>query len=94
MGARSAKTYGPRLLPGSGILQQLKDLASLGQSGNIAKIHRNILMAALSINMLSEGDKLDGQTQCATEIENERESIADIISQAQYVLLYYMSGSY
>ncbi|KAF8177879.1 hypothetical protein BJ912DRAFT_1063436 [Pholiota molesta] len=79
--AKSTRTYGPRLL-GSGLLQQLKDLALLGQSGNVAKIHHNILMAALSINVLSEVKKLDDPMQDATELEHEQESIVEIISHA------------
>ncbi|KAF8183454.1 hypothetical protein BJ912DRAFT_928211 [Pholiota molesta] len=45
--------YGPRLPQGSGILQQLKDLAALGRNNRLQKIERNFLLTAMTFNWMS-----------------------------------------
>jgi hypothetical protein len=70
--------YGPRLPQGTGILQQLKDLAVLGSRNNIARIERNFLITAMTLNLLS--------TPSASEEDDEE--VNKLISMARYVLTF------
>ena len=53
-----ASIFADRLPAGSGVRQQLQDLTALARDGDIHKIHRNFLFAALGINCLVENAKL------------------------------------
>lgn len=84
--------FSTRLHKGSGIVQQLKDLAALHETTELVAIQRNLLLAALGLNWIcqtkAENTQLDSSSAQVQPHADETTAPGDASENLQVLMLY------